>query len=448
MRKRINWFLAFVLVFMLAGTTIAQDEPVELTMWTWKIFHVPGLQAVADNFEAETGIKVNIQAYNPDDVYRTRITTSAQSGELPDILSYWSGGQWELAATDNLVELTGMVDDEWAGQFLPGTYEMQSVMTQATYDNCQANVECTFSNLEMGQVFSVPYLAGQAFFVYGNKSLMEEAGLDPNTPPATAEEWLEMMNTIKEQTGVPGLVTGVQNPDVLQFWLFNPLLITSCGPEVYDAIYASEDSFTNPCALRVLNWINEISVNDLWMPGILSTNIDPADVAFAQERAAFDLGGTYTLGFLIEQGMDPDNIISFPVPPLEDAELSTLEIAPAPLIDAMVTAHSEHPEEALQFLRYLTSQAQMELFAKTVGDLPAVAVSSDPELVGSVMPGLLNAISDYSPFQDVTTPQLAEPSGVLKLGLQQFITGEIGPEELALNIDAANEAAWAARTGG
>ncbi len=447
MRKAINSVLIFGLIFALSGIAAAQDEPVELTMWTWKIFHVPGLQAVADNFEAETGIKVDIQAYNPDDVYRTRITTSAQSGELPDILSYWSGGQWELAATDNLVELTDVVDAEWAGQFLPGTFEKQSVVTQDIYDNCQADVDCTYSNLEMDQVFSVPYLAGQAFFVYGNKALMEEAGLDPNTAPTTAEEWLGMMNTIKEQTGVAGLVTGAQNADVLQFWLFNPLLITSCGPEVYDAIYASEDSFTNPCAMRVLNWINEISTNDLWMPGILSTNIDPADVAFSQERAAFDLGGTYTLGFLIEQGMDPENIISFPVPPLEGSELAVLEIAPAPLIDAMVTTDSTHPDEALQFLRFLTTPAQMEVFAKTVGDLPAVAVSADPELVGSVMPGLLNAISDYSPFQDATTPQLADPSDVLKLGLQQFITGEITPEELAPNIDAANIAAWADRTG-
>lgn len=448
MRKRINLFLIVILVLSMSGMVLAQDEPVELTMWTWKIFHVPGLEVVAANFEAETGISVDIQAYNPDDVYRTRITTSAQAGELPDILSYWSGGQWELAATDNLLELTDIVDEEWASSFLPGTFDMQSVVTQTIYDNCQADVECTFSNLELGQVFSVPYLAGQAFFVYGNKSLIEAAGLDPNVAPTTAEEWMDMMVAIKEQTGVAGLVTGVQNPDVLQFWLFNPLLITSCGPEVYDAIYGAEDSFTNPCALRVLEWINQLSVNDLWMPGILSTNIDPADVAFTQERAAFDIGGTYTLGFLIDQGMDPENIISFAVPPLAGSELATLEIAPAPLIDAMVTAHSEHPEEALQFLRYLTSPAQMEVFAATVGDLPAVAVSSDPELVGSVMPGLLNAISETSPFQEVTTPQLSEPSDVLKLGLQQFITGETTPEELAVNIDAANEAAWAARTGG
>ncbi len=440
-RKRFFVLAVALIVLSLSGGAMAQD-PIELTMWTWKIFHVPGLEAIAANFEAETGIKVNVEAYNPDEVYRTKITTSAQSGDLPDILSFWSGGQWELAATDMLVELTDVVDESWQSEFLPGTFELQSVMTQSTYDFCQQDADCTYSNIEVGQVFSVPMLAGQAFFLFGNKQMIADAGFDPNVTPATAEEWMDMMLTIKETTGNAGLVTGVQNPAVLHFWLFNPLMITSCGVETYDAIWSGEDSFTNPCAMKVLEWFYAMSTNDLWMPGILQTNIDPADVAFSQEMAAFDLGGTYTLGFLIAQGMDPENIVSFAVPPLEGSVFPILEIAPAPLIDVMVTKNSEHPDEALQFLQYMTTPEQMSVFAKINGDLPAVKVSSDPEIVGSVMPGLLNAISDYSPFQESTAQQLQEPSSVLQLGLQQFITGEITPEELAPAIDEANTAAW------
>lgn len=423
------------------------EAPVELTMWTWKIFHVPGLEAIAKNFEDETGIKVTIAAYNPDEVYRTKITTAAQSGDLPDILSYWSGGHWEMAATDLLVELTDKVDDEWKSNFLPGTFDRHSVFPQDKYDFCQNDPECAYKNIEVGQVFSVPYLAGQAWFVYGNKDLMEKAGLDPNTPPKTADEWLEMMKTIKEKTDVPGLVTGVQNPDVLQFWVYNPLLITSCGVETYDAIYNGEDSFTNPCSMRVLDWLYEVAQNDLWMPGILQTNIDPADVAFSQGKAAFDVGGTYTLGFLLSQGMDPDNLISFAIPPLEGSEYDKLEISPFPLIDAMVTTDSTHQEEALEFLRFLTSPEQMTVFAKATGDMPAVKVPADPETVGPAMVGLLSALSDWSPFNDSKAQMLDEPSKVLKIGLQQFITGETTPDDLAVEVDKANEAAWEAHGG-
>ena len=426
--------------------TSAPAEPasdVSLTMWTWKLFHVPGLQAIAKNYEAKTGIKVTINAYNPDEVYRTKITTAGQSGDLPDILSYWSGGQFDMAATDQLVELTSLVDAGWKGNFLSGTYEKSSMMTQSVYDSCQKDPKCTYKNITVGQSFSIPYLAGQAFFVYANKELLQKAGLDPNKAPTTAEEWLEMMKTVKAKTGTAGLVTGAQNGGTLWFWIFNPLLITSCGVDKYDAIYNGSASFSDPCAMKVLNWMNSIATNDLWMPNILQTNIDPADVAFSQGKSAFDVGGTYTLGFLLAQGMKQENILSFAIPPLQGSTFSKLEVGAAALIDGMVTKTSKHQKEALEFLRFLSTPEQAAIFAKTVGDLPATKVDADPAKVGNVMVGLISALSDKSPFISSKAQMLDETGKVMQLGLQQFISKETTPEDLAKKLDAANKAAWA-----
>jgi ABC-type glycerol-3-phosphate transport system substrate-binding protein len=434
------------------STTAAASSGVELNMWTWKIAHVAGLQVVAANYQAKTGTKVNIQAFNPDDTYRTKITTSAQSGDLPDILSYWSGsttagGEWDMGAAGLLTELTGKVDSTWQSQFLSGTYTKSSVLTQDVVDTCAKDPKCNFKNLKVGQSFSVPYLAGNAFFVYANKSMMTKAGLDPNTPPKTAEEWLTMMQTIKQKTGTPGVVTGVKNADVLQFWLYNPLLMASCGQDTFDSIYNGRDSFANPCSMNVLNWINSISTNDLWAADILNTDIDPADVAFTQGKAAFDIGGTYTLSFLLAQGMKTDDVLSFAIPPLKGSKYDKLAINASPLIDAMITKNSKHQDQALDFLKFLTSPDQMAAFAKVVGDLPAVKISSDPAKVGAVMSGLVSSISDNSPFATSKAQQLTDPSKVLKLGLQQFITKEEKPDALAKKVDDANKAAWDARGG-
>jgi ABC-type glycerol-3-phosphate transport system substrate-binding protein len=420
---------------------------VELTMWTWKLAHVPALQQIAKDYEAKTGVKVTVSAYNPDEVYRTKITTAAQSGDLPDILSYWSNGQWDLAATDQLVELTSVVDKDWQANFLAGTYDKVSVYPQGQYDQCQKDPKCTHKNINVGQSFSVPYVAGQAYFVFANKEMLKAAGLDPEKAPTTAEEWMDMMKAVKEKTQKAALVTGVQNPDVLHFWLYNPLLIASCGTETYDKIYNGTDSFGNDCSLKVLNWINDIAANDLWTADILQTNIDPADVAFSQGKAAFDIGGTYTLGFLISQGMSPDNILSFAIPPLQGSKYSKLDVSASPLIDAMVTKSSKHQQEAIDFLKFLTSPDEMTVFAKTANDLPAVKVSSDPDKVGSVMVGLLKALADKSPFTDSKAQILDEPAKVLKVGLQQFITKETTPADLVKKIDDANKAAWDARGG-
>jgi ABC-type glycerol-3-phosphate transport system substrate-binding protein len=425
--------------------------PVELTFWTWKVNHVPGLEAVAKNFEAETGIKVTITAVNPDDAYRTKLTTAAQSGELPDILSYWTGGDdfWDKAGSGVLIELTDKIDSAWANSFTPGTLSRGSTFSQARYDQCQKDANCTFKNVTVGQIFSVPYMAGSAYFVYGSKPLMEKAGLDPSKPPATAEEWLDMMKAIKEKTGAAGVVTGVQNPDVSARWLFNPLLMTSCGQPTYDAIYNGHESFENPCATRVFNFMYEIAKNDLWTPDILQTDIDPADAAMAAGKAGFDIGGTYTLSGLLAHGMKAEDIIAFSVPPLKDAELDHLAVGVDGLIEAGITKDSQHQAEALQFLKFLTSPEQGAIFAKTVGDLPAVKLDPDPAVVGEAMAGLVKSLDpENAPFSKSNAePYIDEIFNVLRPGLQAFITGETTPDKLALDVQDASQEGWKAHGG-
>jgi ABC-type glycerol-3-phosphate transport system substrate-binding protein len=440
-------FLSLILVACGGSTAPSTTGSVTLTMWTWKIAHIPGLQAIAKDFEAKTGINVKVTAYNPDDVYRTKITTAAQSGDLPDILSYWSTSQWDLGANGILMDLTGKVDQKWQSRFLSGTFDKTSVMSQEVYDTCQKDPKCTYKNIKVGQIFSVPYMAGQAMYVYGNKSILQQAGFDPNQPPKTADEWLTMMETIKAKTGTSGLVTGVKNPNVLDFWLFRPMLMTSCGVQTYDAIYDGKASFTTPCALRVLTWMDEVAKNKLWVPDILQTDIDPADLAFSQGKAGFDIGGTYTLGFLLAQGMKASDIITFPIPALQGSVYNHLELNAVSLIEAGISKGSAHPKEALEFLQFLTSPDEMALFAKTVGDLPAVKISDDPAKVGPVIPSLLKGLSDNSPFIQSQAVPLLDPQNVLEVGLQQFITGEITPLALAQKVDTSNKAAWAAHGG-
>jgi ABC-type glycerol-3-phosphate transport system substrate-binding protein len=429
------------------GGSASSTSSTTLSMWTWKEAHVAGLQAIAADFKAQTGITVNINAYQPDDTYRTKITTAAQTGNLPDIVSYWSGSQWDLAASGILSNITGQVDASWQSQFLPNTYTKTSVYPQQTYTTCQKDPKCTYKNVKVGQVYSVPYVAGQAYFIYANKSILQKAGLNVNTIPSNAEQWLSMMETVKSKTGTPGVVTGAMSTGPLDMWLYRPLLMTSCGVSTYDAIFDGKDSFANPCSMRVFNWIDQLAQNKLWMPGILQTDINPADQAFSQGKAAFDIGGTYTLSYLLQQGMKASDIMTFPVPALQGSVYPQLQVGVEALIDAGITASSPHQQEAMQFLKFMTQPTEMEKFAKTAGDLPAVKISTDPSKVGNVLPGLLKGLSNNSPFNQSQSQAKTDPQNVLELGLQQFITGEITPGALARKLDAANAAAWKAAGG-
>lgn len=427
-------------------TTAPAMPAVELTMWTWKINHVPGLEAVAKNFEAKTGIKVTVSAFNPDDAYRTKLVTSAQSGDLPDIMSYWTGGDdfWEKASSGTLIDITDKVDASWKGVFIPGTFDKSSVFSQSKFDACAKDPKCLYKNVEVGHVYSVPFFGGSAYMVYGSKTLMTKAGLDPNVAPKTAEEWLEMMKTIKAKTGVAGLVTGVQNPDVSARWLFNPLMMTSCGQPKYDAIYNGRDTFLDPCAARVFAFMETLAKDDLWTADILATDIGPSETAMGQGKAGFIIGGTYTLSGIIANGMKAEDVLAFAVPPMKDGALDHLSLGMDAFIEAGITKDSKHQDEALQFLQFLTSPDQAAVFAKTVGDVPATKLDPDPAKVGDAMAGLVKSLNPAdSPFgKSNADPYIDEIFNVLRPGLQALITGETTAEQLAKDVQAASESGW------
>jgi multiple sugar transport system substrate-binding protein len=308
--------------------------------------------------------------------------------------------------------------------------------------------------LEAGQVFSVPMLGGSATFIFANRSMLEEAGLDPTVVPADTEEFLDVMTTVYEATG-KGITYGGKFQDLLRGWVVNPLAITACGPEYYANVANGVEgySFTDECVANAFKFVGDITERGLWMPGTLQLLIDEADVAFSQGQAAFLVGGSYTLGFLIAQGMDPADIVVYAQPPLPDAIQKPMKLAPFALIDVMVTKDSEHPEEAIEFLRFMTQPEQMTMFAQITGDFPATALPADPAVVGELMAGLAKAYegAEESLLADPAWPPLitlSETWGVIDAIVNKQITGEDTLENLLLAADEAVRYDRSLREGG
>jgi multiple sugar transport system substrate-binding protein len=284
-------------------------------------------------------------------------------------------------------------------------------------------------------------MAGSAYFVYGNKALLRQAGIDADTAPKSAEDWMDMMKAVKAKTGKAGVVAGAKNQDVPVRWLYNPLLMTSCGQEKFDAIWSGKAGFQDPCSLRVFSYIAQIGAQKLWTPDVLATDIDPADVAFSQGKAGFDIGGTYTLSFLLAQGMKSDDILAFAVPPLKGSVYDHLAVGVDGLIEAAVTKDSKHRDDAERFLKFLTTSDEGAVFARTVGDLPAVKIPTDPAKVGAAMVGLIKGLDPANaPFAKSTiVDHLPDDTfNVVKLGLARLISGETTAAAVAAAADKAS----------
>lgn len=326
-----------------------------LKMWTWKVAYVPGFEAAAELYEKKTGIKVEIETFTPDDTYRQKVQAAANSKNLPDIIHYWATNGDSLETS--LTELSGLVgDDVLAGYFGPAMDPIKVTEQQVKTwqeDKDATNVQ---KSLKAGQFYGLPLDIGGFFTFYGNKKLIEQAGLEA-TAPKTWEDFVTMMETVQKTTGVPALVFGAKLPDLWENWAGSALQIMLNGPEGYINLLERKAQMSDPNYIKAAQALGTLAEKDLLMPGILATDIDGADQAFASGKAAFDLGGSFTMSTLLAMGMNPDDIIAFPIPPLAGSKLDSWSTDPFTLTMLSVNKDSANKDEALDFIKFVTADA-------------------------------------------------------------------------------------------
>lgn len=421
----------------------APSSNVTLTMWTWKVFHVPAWQAVAKAFKAQTGITVTVTAYQPDALYRTKLAAAGASKSLPDIISYWSN-DYSPAANGWWMDLTGKID---SSVYLPGTFDTTSVVTKATYDTWAADPKDNKAKLtlKVGRAYSVPSLAGAPNFMFFNKSMRKKAGLNPDKAPATFEDLISDLEKITA-AGMPGFAAGVKNHDVPYFWVINPAYVQYVGPQAMQDQNTGWAALDNPKFVHMLDLFKELGTKRLWVPGVTEIDIDPADSYFASSRSSLDVGGTYSRAAILQLGMSPDNILTFNVPGPKGSAVKKFINAPFSLIDEGINPASPHKAEALKWLEFSTGPVGAAIFAKVAGDLPAAQLPSNAKVVGPNVASLLSFFpklpkgvqGTLNSVQNQALPSgVGSPTELFENDIQQLILGQGDSTAIAHSVQAA-----------
>ncbi|GAA1296906.1 hypothetical protein Psi02_13540 [Planotetraspora silvatica] len=370
------------------GAEEQQGGEQTLKMWTFKKSHADALNKVAAQFKSETGITVSVEAVTPDDVFVSKVQSAAQTGGLPDVLEVHAGGEdLEMGASGLLQDLQGDVDATWKQRLLPTTQE-SGVMTQQRIDDAAS--DSPFKSTKAGQRFSVGFTAGAFGIVYANKDKLQAAGLDPNTPPKTWEEFLAALKaTTGKDSQQGGLSLGLKVSQTGYNWVYQPLAHAYLGKDRFHALFAkgAAQGFASPDGVKTLDVFSRLT--PYWMPGSTTLGIDEADIAFAQGKSAFDVGGTFTLAFLAQNGLTPDKVLTFPIPPSADGVNKEISMSPLALTGLGVTATTKNRAAAVKWLDWLTSPKGAGAVAKESLDLPATDLGADAEsLLGADLAAL------------------------------------------------------------
>ncbi len=221
----------------------------------------------ADYVSQTPGVKIDAVYSGSYQDTITKVLTAVRGGNPPQLSVILSVDMFTLIEEDAIVSFEELITTDaeraWLGGFYP-----------AFMENSQTG----------GKTYGVPFQRSTPV-LYWNKEAFKEAGLDPDTPPAT---WEEMVSFGKKltKTDADGNVSqwGVRIPSSgFPYWLFQGLT-TQNDAFVMNAD-GNETYFDDPGVIEALQFLVDLSTKHKVMaPGIVEWGTTPK--AFFERETA------------------------------------------------------------------------------------------------------------------------------------------------------------------
>lgn len=393
-------FIAVALLSMLLGNfALAQ---VQLDFWSWRVEDRWAYEQIIEAYEAQNpGVDIEFHAFEAS-TYNTVLTTALTAGEGPDIIHVRAYGNLEtFAAPGYLMPL----DDE-----VPALQEFPPLAVQGQQLRSD------------GQTYAVPF-ASQTLVVFYNERIFDELELEI---PTTWEEFLAAAETVQEAGYIPianGTATG---------WM-NEILMGAIAPNFYGAdffneVIAGETTFEDPRFVGALERLLEL--RPYLAPQHEGVDYATAQNLFVNELAAMFIGGSFEIANF--RNMNPDldfNIMAPPAAAEGEPQLVSW------FLDGgyAVNADTEHPEEALDFVRFLASAEFGQQFTDLLANIsPVPGVTPTDPLLAKVAE--LNENS--TPYIMLVGFRYQEPTGsvLVQERLSSMFAGNMTPEQVAQEV--------------
>ncbi|WP_288025751.1 sugar ABC transporter substrate-binding protein [Arthrobacter sp.] len=295
-------------------------------------------------FQDQTGIKVNLEVIGWNDL-QTRIQTAVTSGQAPDVLNI--GNTWAASLQST-------------GAFMP--------FDSAAFSAIGGKDKFVKTAMDTGGVpgqdpTSVP-LYGLAYGLYYNKAMFKDAGL---TPPTT---WEEMVADAKKLTkgSVHGMTLAAGSYTENSHFAF--INAAQNGAEFFDS--SGKPTFTSDGVVDgIARYLDLMQTDKVVDPGNAQyDNGTQAINDFANGKAAMVLSQNNANSSIASQGMKADQfgVVAFPAPQ-GGKDIATMVAG----INMSIFKNTKNKDAALQFVKFMTSEATQATLDKSFAALPVLA---------------------------------------------------------------------------
>lgn len=404
-----------------AAPAEASDECSEIVEVEW--WHISTAeqeqaywQSKADEFMAENPcVQINITVLE-NEAFKARLATVMQSGEPPDIFQSWGGGVlWQYADAGLVKDISPALEGEWKDS-------IAATAAQELYG-------------KDGAYYGVPWEWG-AVGLYYNKDLFEQAGLDPENPPATWSEFLNTVEVLKE-AGITPLTVGEGDKWPGHFWWVY-LAIRNGGEDAFLKAFTREGAFTDPAFVKAGQDLQDLINLEPFPEGYLGFTYPDSSAVFGNGEAAMELMGQWHQNVQrdsSESGEGVANLGWFPFPMVEGGAGNASDVLGGG--DGFAVG-KDAPEEAIAFLRFLTSAENQIQALEQVGFGPPTAAGTESAITDPIQRAIVDARNNAAYFQ-LYYDQFLPPSvgGAVNDAVEQLFAGVIGPEDVAQQVEDA-----------
>jgi raffinose/stachyose/melibiose transport system substrate-binding protein len=417
--KRILVLLS--ILFLSLGCAKKEQNMNTITLWHWMTDRQEAFEALAKQYEEQTGIKVRVDLYAPSDAYTQRIVASGQAKVLPDIFGILD--KKEVFASfikngfvANLSPDFASNDGEWEKSLFPKALDVNRFKEDNIYGVAPG-------------IYGVPIDVTNIQMLY-NKALLEKAGI--KTPPKTFNEFLSAIEALK-RVGVEGLVSGWG-----ELWMADAFAsnyaFNIMGESKVMATYQGKVPYTDPDWIKVFNVFKDLREKGAFIEGIVTKPNKDAEQDFALERAAFAFNGSWCVN--VYRDMNPNLQYGAMLPPAVNAA-APMRIWGGAGSSFVVNNNSARKDKAVAFLKWLTAPEQQAYLVKATNNLPSsrAALSSIPPILAEFA-SVMDNTTDPKIWDQNEKPLVSEK---FTKGLQSIIIGEKTPEQVAKEVQTTKE---------
>ncbi|MDG4830743.1 extracellular solute-binding protein [Solwaraspora sp. WMMD1047] len=420
MKQRVAWSVVLVAGLALTGCGSAtgsdpsdQGSDGKLVVWDWKSGEPTAARyiekAKADFAEKHPNVTVEFVA-QPFDQYYTLLGTAIQAGKGPDVILFNGGGQIR-DRVDSLVPLD---------EYLAADRDRLAGWDAFTKED---------------KIYAGPVTL-QGHPIYYNRTIYEQAGLDPTSPATTWDEFLADCAAIAEKTDANCIALGNKEGIGIEFWL-SGLASGILTTAEYDDWIAGKRDWTSPNVKRIFQLWKEAGDAGLNNDGANSTAMfNDAFALFQSGKAAHIIGLMSDVGHWKDFG--------------EFLPAEQLGVMNAPVVTAGTTPSlpydggigygvanwTKDPKVAADLVRSLTSTEALTAFYADAGAIAAdttIDVSQGGPAVATLVAGLRTG----RPALHVALPSAAVD--LMRRLSQQLLSGSITVDEVVKQMAAADQ---------